>query len=269
VLSTQQARIDCSTTFTEKYNTIVWNSPLASPTTSGPGSSKTYSTVVTGAVLVNVSAQVCYLGVCIDSNTVVVQVPGTPSSVTLGVDTSDGIALVAQVIPGGFGGTVTFYQVVGSSLVTLGTLPIDATGLAVWWTPPPTLVTGQTYQFKAHYSGAGIVAPGDSAVISYFVKASPTVTLSVTYNTDLTTRISVTVAGPGGTPSGSVALTYTNCAFTPLGTIGTIALTGGSGVFPAWTPPLSWSGYILANYPGDALFTQGSGSRDWPSGNCF
>jgi hypothetical protein len=281
VITTTTARVDCTSSFIGTYTTINWASPESVPTNSGNANAKQYSTIKTGAGLVNISSTVCNGSAC---NSVAVQVNVQPvnTSVSLSViDTSSflrdagsrsaapganlqspTLTLSALVSPDVNAGTVSFYQ---SGPVLLTTVPVDSTGHAVAsgypttgiyfavYNPPPNSLWKTSRSTDVHLKTSanfGIFMPLPAAC----GPGAGRVTIEV--NTD---------AGP--TATGTVTVTFTPAAGVPQ-LLATLTLDSSGAASFVWIFPTGSIGTIRADYSGDFNYFAEFDTRSWNSSFC-
>ncbi len=148
-------------------------------------------------------------------------------------------------------GIVTFTDT--TSGVTLGTGSLSW-GIAVLTT---SSLTVGTHQIAASYGGDASNSASASTAIAQVVTAIPsTTTLSSSVNPSLYTQnvsFTATVAGTGGTPTGTVTFTLDGNAQTP------VTLTNGSVAFSASSLTVG-THTITASYSGDATFASSTSS---------
>ncbi len=146
-------------------------------------------------------------------------------------------------------GTVTFKQ--GST--TIGTGTLNGSGVATLNTAAPATIG--SYTITASYPG-DTSDTASSGTATLHVGGPSTTTLSVsptTVKSGASTNVTITVAGSGATPTGSVSL------LTGSTVLATVNLSGGKASFSASTAGYPTGTYILhATYAGNSTYAPSS-----------
>ncbi len=182
-------------------------------------------------------------------DTTVLTVTPNPVSQNAAITYKAVVAGVYQTTPAATG-TVTFSATNTTPATVLGTATLDGTGTATLTTTAPA--AAGTYTVVASYGADATYDVSTSAAATLTVNTSVPTTTTLTATpaaakAGATVTLMATVAGTGGTPSGTVTFLDGTT------TIGTATLAGGSASITTTTLSSATHG-ITARYAGDTTF---------------